>query len=257
MPLNKLYSNLPEERIQAADIYSNEKQIQAIIGLKNHYWFGAPNAWLVFLGISPGGSPPKGKECISNYKSQISFSKASNHIESFNDSRGEKGFWGKIREYTNDIFPDLKDSEKYRTILAGNLIDEQTGDSKELIKNNYQKDNILNGAKASMEICEIVKPKLLICLQQEVYNILNAQLSYYGHSEYKSNDTLHVQSGLTNNIVYKVPVKYLVSENKLWNKWVLTRMPMHPSRSNFCNAKYFKEQFMLEVMKKTNNYLKD
>lgn len=257
MPLNKLYSNLPEERIQAADQYLNEEQIQDIISLKNHYWFGAPNAWLVFLGISPGGSPPKGRECISNYESQISFSEASNHIEKFNDLKGETGFWGKIREYTKDIFPDLKDSEKYRAILAGNLLDEQAGDSKILINNNNQKDNITNGAKASMEICKIVKPKLLICLQKEVYKNINSQLSYYGHKENKPNDSLTVESGLTNKTIYNVPVKYLVSENKLWNKWVLTRVPMHPSRSNFCNAKNFKEQFLLELMEKTKNYLRD
>ena len=67
----KLYSNLIEERLATAKNFSDNEIVEKITSLKKHYWFGSANAWVVFLGISPGGSPPKGKEDILNYKSQI------------------------------------------------------------------------------------------------------------------------------------------------------------------------------------------
>jgi len=250
MKTNKLYSNLPEERLEAGLITNDLSICQEIKDVRPYYWFGSANAWIVFLGSSPGGSPPKGQEDKSFYKSQISFNETSKHLLNFDDSRKKNGFWEKIRMYTKYLFPNIPESNLYKAIMAGNLIDAQEGDSSKL-----DKEEIKNGAIESFKVLSIVKPKLVICLQKSVYELIY-DLALKNNDKIQENDVLQINSGIKNNIQYNVPVTYLSSKDYLWRKWVLTRTPMHPSRSNFCNQNNFKEQYLKKLMAKMSEYLK-
>lgn len=250
MTIDKLYSNIPEERLTAALEVKEMSVIDQIKKIKQYFWFGSANAWLVFLGTSPGGSSTKGKEDKSNYKSEISFNEASNHLLNFNDSKGKKGFWEKIRGYAKELFPEIPESELYKIMLAGNLMDSMEGDSSKLNVEELQK-----GAIESFDVLSIVKPKLIICLQQNVYELIYKLVKEKEMEQVQASDILQIKSGTKRDIEYKVPVIYFQSKDIVWDKWVLTRMPMHPSRSNFCDATNLKEQFLQKLVPLANKFL--
>jgi hypothetical protein len=240
-PNDKLYSNLPNTRLLASLEVKDDGTAKKIEKIKPYFWFGSGNAWLVFLGSSPGGSPPKGKEDKSNYKSEILFSTPSNHFEHTKDGAG---FWGKIVEYTKTFFPDIEGNSLFRLILAGNLVDTPAGDSRKL-----DKAELKMGAVESFGAISIVRPKVLICLQRDVYDLI-LPLARTNSEEVHNNDFLKINSGTKKDVNYNVPVNYFNSTDKLWGKWILTRIPMHPSRPTFCKDENLKEQFLqpLRVM---------
>ena len=247
MENDKLYSNFPDERLAASLEIDGKSIIEEIKKIKQYYWFGSGNAWVVFLGSSPGGSPPKGKEDKSNYKSEILFSSSTNHFAQTNDGRG---FWKKIVEYSKTLFPKVPDNDLYRLMLAGNLMEIQEGDSTKL--NN---EELKKGATESFKVISIVRPKLIICLQKNVYELIYELAKGIDNELIKCEGVLQINSGTKRNVKYKVPVNYFKSKDKYWGKWILTRTPMHPSRSNFCVDKNFKEQFLEELKFFANEYL--
>lgn len=249
-PKDELYSQLPNARLSAAlevgdfSVITNE-----IASIKPYFWFGSGNAWLVFLGSSPGGSPPKGKEDKSNYKSEILFSKASNHFEQTKDGTG---FWNKIVDYTKTLFPEIENNnDLFRLILAGNLVDNMEGKSK-----NLDKEDLKFGAVDSFKVMSIVRPKVIICLQKSVYNLVYSMAKLSGQ-EIQNSEILKIKSGTKKDVKYEVPINFFKSTDARWNKWILTRVPIHPSRSNFCTNDNFKEQFLQPLMAKAGLYFKD
>lgn len=58
------------------------------------YWFGSVNAWLVFLGPSPGAS---GSRAINWERDQFpTLGRLNEHVRAFPDSQG---FWDRLREW--------------------------------------------------------------------------------------------------------------------------------------------------------------
>ena len=241
-----LYSNLVNERLTASSNFNNKSIVKSIMSIKPYYWFGAANAWLVFLGSSPGGSPSGGKTQKSDYPSEISFDETSNHLSSFKD---KKGFWDKIREYSKDIFPELPAKDLYKLIMTGNLLEDQQGDSNKLVQEELQ-----DGAVETFKVLSLIKPKLVICLQESVRKLIYKIAVENGNAKIIEEDLLKIDAAIKRPIVYKVPVTYFESNDPLWGKWILTKTPMHPSRSNFCNADNFREQFLKKLIPLSNQY---
>jgi hypothetical protein len=241
-----LYSSLVTERLAASSKGSDELILKSITAIKPYYWFGSANAWLVFLGSSPGGSPSGGKIKKSDYPSEISFNKTINHLLNYKDTNG---FWNKIRSYSRDVFPNIPDDDLYKVIMAGNLVDDQQGNSKKLINEELQK-----GAADAFKALSIIRPKLVICLQESVRKPIYDLAPKFGSSVIQEDHVLKVDAGIKRPVVYKVPVTYFESIDELWGKWILTKTPMHPSRSNFCNQTNFKEQFLQKLLPLANKY---
>lgn len=254
MTNNQLYSNNQEERLKASKSFNGHSIEKAITEIKKSYWFGSPNAWAIFLGISPGNSAPKGKKDESNYESQISFAETSNQLLNFRDTNG---FWDKIREYTQALFPNIAKEDSLKMILTGNLVNAQVGDSRTIKRD----DDLRQGAIESFKVISLVKPKVVICLQADVYKLIYEVTKENNHNKIQDDKILEIHSGINSKKgsetapIYKVPVTFLQSEDELWNKWVLTRVPMHPSRANFCNQDNFKNQFLIPLTSLVNDFL--
>jgi hypothetical protein len=247
MPNDLLYSNNPTERLSATIAITEADAANRIKEIKPFFWFGSANAWLVFLGSSPGGSPPKGKEHKSDYPSDVLYGNPSRHFESTKDG---KGFWATIVDYTKTFFPEIPEKEVFRLILAGNLIDTLEGDSSKLDPNALKL-----GAVESYNAISLVKPKVVICLQKSVFELfLNVAIKNHNR-ELQEKEELIVNSGTARNVKYKVPIHYFLSGDELWGRWVLTKMPMHPSRSTLYKDEYFKQQFLEPLRTKANLFI--
>ena len=80
---------------------------------------GSLNAWLVFLGPSPGNSPGSSW----NYDPLPSVGGAHGGVAEYVDRRG---FWNGIRKFARTIFPELSPTDVYAATMVRNLDPEQS-----------------------------------------------------------------------------------------------------------------------------------
>ena len=79
---------------------------------------GSSNAWLVFIGASPGNSP--GDDW--NYDPLPSITGPHPGVAEYVDG---KGFWNSIRKYARAVFPELQPDDAYAATMVRNLVEEQ------------------------------------------------------------------------------------------------------------------------------------
>ena len=115
------YSAEPQERVNALYHATSNLRDTLMAGLPDWpiYSPGSLNAWLVFLGPSPGNSP--GGQW--NYDPLPSFGRAHGGVAEYRDRRG---FWNGIRDYARTIFPELSPANAYAATMVRNLDPEQS-----------------------------------------------------------------------------------------------------------------------------------
>ena len=114
------YSAVPQERVVALGHATSA--LRKVL-MRGHGWPtmspGSLNAWLVFLGASPGDSP----RLPWNYDPLPSVGVAHGGVAEYVDG---KGFWNGIREYARTIFPELCPADAYAATMVRNLVPEQS-----------------------------------------------------------------------------------------------------------------------------------
>ena len=115
------YSEVPQKRVSALGRATSDLRDSLMTGLPN--WPvkspGSLNAWLAFLGPSPGGSP-SGEW---TYDARPSIGGAHPGVAEYRDRRG---FWNGIREYARTIFPELQSADAYAATMVRNLDPKQS-----------------------------------------------------------------------------------------------------------------------------------
>ena len=110
------YSAVPEERVAALKAATPELRDRLMSGLPSWPLFspGSLNAWLAFLGPSPGHSPGASWD----YDPLPSVGGAHGGVAEYLDI---KGFWNGIRRFSTEVFPELAPEDAYASTMVRNL----------------------------------------------------------------------------------------------------------------------------------------
>lgn len=113
---NGFYSPVPQERVVALRATTTEQR-RTLLDAFN--WPikspGSLNAWLVFLGPSPGNSP---SPIPWNYDPLPSIGRAHPGVSEYKDTQG---YWDGIRKFARWIFPELAPHDAYAATMVRNL----------------------------------------------------------------------------------------------------------------------------------------
>lgn len=148
------YSAVPCERVVALSYATNDLRKSLMAGLPSWPTMspGSLNAWLVFLGSSPGNSPGD----PWNYDPLPSIGVAHGGVAEYVD---KKGYWNRIRKYACTIFPELSPSNAYAATMVRNLVPDQSATAPKV-------DSIMY--PAALDVTEIlgklIRPRLVIAL---------------------------------------------------------------------------------------------
>ncbi len=110
------YSAAPDRRVAALGHATSDLRDTLMTGLPDWPMFspGSLNAWLVFVGPSPGNSPGN----AWSYDPLPSTGGAHLGVAEYQDRRG---FWNGVREYARTIFPELRPADAYAATMVRNL----------------------------------------------------------------------------------------------------------------------------------------
>ena len=113
------YSAVPQERVNALSHTTSDQRTTLMAGHPKWPMMspGSLNAWLVFLGPSPGKSGPNW-----DYDPLPSVGGSHPGVEEYVDRRG---FWNGIRKYARAVFPELRPCDAYAATMVRNLVEEQ------------------------------------------------------------------------------------------------------------------------------------
>jgi len=149
-----MYSPNPKERYKEflKISASQKRKLLSKIPPWPMYSPGTINAWLVFLGASPGDSPG---EKPWDYDHNPTTNKPHPGVSEYKDSRG---YWDGIRLYSEKIFYDLTPDQAYSLTMVRNF--DPTQASVAPTGNNMK--------KAAKEVYQcfdtVIKPRLIIAL---------------------------------------------------------------------------------------------
>ena len=148
------YSAVPQERVTALSRTTNEHRASLMSGLPEWPMIspGSLNAWLVFLGPSPGNSP--GGDW--NYDPLPSIGGPHPGVAEYIDG---KGFWNGIRKYACTVFPELPPTDAYAATMVRNLDEEQTPPIQRDGRKMYPAAN-----QVVQVISKLIRPRLIISL---------------------------------------------------------------------------------------------
>lgn len=173
-----LYSSIPSERafaLKKATVSLRDN----ILSENNINWPmyspGTINAWLTFLGSSPGNSP--GKPWV--YDSKPAVGGAHLGVSEYQDV---KGYWKGIRKFSRLIFPELSAADAYAQTMVRNLDPQQSAQGP---RGNHM-------TLAAIEVVKILglvnSPKLIIPL--------GSARTYCNHAFQKYAETQSYHSGV-------------------------------------------------------------
>ena len=147
------YSAVPQERIDALSRTTSEQRSTLMSGLPEWPMIspGSLNAWLVFLGPSPGNSP--GGDW--NYDPLPSIGGPHPGVAEYIDG---KGFWNGIRKYACAVFPELRPCDAYAATMVRNLVEEQAATAP---KGPYMYVAANHAVEA---LDKLIRPRLVIAL---------------------------------------------------------------------------------------------
>lgn len=147
------YSAVPQERVAALGHATHDLRKTLMTGLPS--WPvkspGSLNAWLVFLGPSPGNSPGASWD----YDPRPSVGGAHGGVAEYVDGNG---FWNGIREFAHAIFPELSAADSYATTMVRNL------DTKQSATAPTGKHMDAAAVQVADVLGKLIRPRLVIAL---------------------------------------------------------------------------------------------
>ena len=148
-----LYSAEPEERVAALGEVSSDLRESLMAGLPSWPTMspGSLNAWLVFLGPSPGGSP--GGDWY--YDALPSIGGPHGGVSEYVDGNN---FWDGIREFARTVFPELCPTSAYAATMVSNLTPEQSATGP---TGQYMSCAAIQVAEV---LGQLIRPRLVIAL---------------------------------------------------------------------------------------------
>jgi hypothetical protein len=192
------------------------------------YWFGSANAWLVFIGPSPGDSPSASPV---NWKRDRlpTLGKPNEHLATYRDGRG---FWPRMRAWVGNAFAGAgiftEPGDAWAVTMVGNLASSAAGDA-----STIPADELRRGLRATSAALKLVQPRLVVPLHKRVTELLLPLLSGEGWIE-TARDRTDVPALNQRFTLYKPNWFELTRGDE---RMLVAEAPQHPSRTNFYDPK--------------------
>ena len=229
-----LFSDDPLVRLTRARAVSRstpdlEKDIRRRYKKWLPFWHGAANAWLVYLGPSPGNSP--GRECGDPFQLPV-LGKPHPHLKCYSDARG---FWNTLREWTLSsfgtarLFRDEPDAALGVTLNA-NVLPTPQGDASRIDQGELDR-----AMPHVADILNLVKPRLLVPLHKKVSKSLLAELKSRGAEVITGPNEIPVRARSQSYEFYKPKIwEMKLSRGR---NLLVAESPQHPSKRNFIDMR--------------------
>jgi hypothetical protein len=232
MKFDSLFSPDPRIRWKHAKKYARErghglqKEIAERCADWPRYWWGVINAWLVFLGPSPGNS--KSIRQI-DWKTDR-FPTLGKPHELFKREVDSTGFWERMRQWTVEayklagIFCDNEEAALGSTLLA-NVLDTREGDATKIT------DEALLGAIPKVVThLESVRPRIIIPMEKRTSRYMLEELRRRGTKIVVGPQETQVLAKNQGFPYYRPKTWHLRTS---FGPLVIAESPQHPSKKNF------------------------
>lgn len=224
-----LYSPNPRLRWEYAKARAGvlDKEIAERFEDWPRYWWGVANAWLVFVGPSPGHG---GSTRSINWEKDRfpTLGKSHEHFRTQVDHK--RGFWNRLREWTiesyslSGVFIDDNEAALGSVLLA-NVLDTSEGESKKISTESLQK-----AMPRVVTNLELVRPRLIVPMEKRLSKMLIEELSKRGATIIIGPKRTLVKAKNQSYDYYK-PESWQL--NTKYGPLLVAESPQHPSRKNF------------------------
>lgn len=188
------------------------------------HWFGTVNAWLLYLGPSPGNSPGRP---INWQRDQFPTVGAPNeHFRTYEDG---SGFWRRLRAWTGagfraaEIFDGDSDAALGMAML-GNVVETFAGDAARITTPELER-----GMPTAARCISLIQPRLIVPMEKRLTPLLLGELKSAGW-QLLGSGTTQVPAKNQRYRYYR-PAWY--SLHREAQTLLVAESPQHPSKSNF------------------------
>lgn len=203
------------------------------------YWWGVGNAWLVFVGPSPGNSG--GYQIDWDRERLPTIGQPHEHYRTQWDSRG---FWDRMRGWPINgyrqagLFGD--DSEAaLSSVLLANVLDVSAGDA-------GQVTHLLPAAMPRvLDNLALVKPRLIVPMHKQVSELLISEFRRCGAVIINGPEITPVPAKSQRFSHYK-PRSWQLTV--AWGPLLIAEAPQHPSKRNFYDPAEF-DRYLADKIK--------
>lgn len=226
-----LYAQNPCDRwINAANLLRKDPQsvrdmIRKAYETWPFYWWGVANAWLVYLGPSPGNSAAK----PINWEVERLPTLGEPHMH-FKLQRDSTGFWPRLREWTINayslagVFIDDDDAAMGSTLLA-NVLDTRQGYAGKISASSLEQ-----AMPSTVVHLARVRPRIIVPMDKRVSRLLVAELKRRGARNVTGPCPTPV-SALNQRYEFYRPQSW--SLEMPYGPVLVAESPQHPSKRNF------------------------
>ena len=189
------------------------------------YWWGVANAWLVFLGPSPGNS--KAKPIDWDRERWPTLGEPHEHFVSQVDSTG---FWPRMRQWTVNayalagVFVDDPEAAIGSTLLA-NVLDTREGDAGKI-----DDASLVQAMPTTVAQLSVVRPRLIVPMEKRITRLLLDELTREGSRILSGPSKIPVPA-LNQRYPFYRPAGWEVMAP--FGRLTIAESPQHPSKRNF------------------------
>ncbi len=234
-----LFSPDPRTRWAAAMQYAQEKGNELDREIVDRYkswpkyWWGTANAWLVFLGPSPGNSG--GNAIDWNRERLPTLGKPHEHFKTQWDSRG---FWDRLREWTIQayklagVFPDDEEAALGLTLLA-NVLSQKAGKEK-----GIPEEALVEAMPTVVTQLELVRPRIVVSLTERIFELVYREFQKrYKVAPPRKSTLVKTTTRKKGKKVEFQPKYFHIKTN--FGLLLIARAPIHPSHQGKYNTGEF------------------
>jgi hypothetical protein len=190
------------------------------------YWFWSLNAWLLYLGPSPGDSPGGPINWARDRYPNLGM--ANEHFRTYEDG---SGFWRRLRAWTRAAFKLAgifsEDSDAALGIsMCGNVLETFAGDARKKINT----EDLLRGMPFTMRCIAVIQPRLIVPMEKRLTPLLMTQLKAEGWKVLASGVT-QVPAKNQKRYTHYRPAWHELRRDSA--ELLIAESPQHPSRPNF------------------------
>ena len=227
-----IFSSDPYVRWKCAQSVLRERPDSVHVHLRQQswprYWWGSLNAWLLFLGPSPGNSAAKPIDWeVEGYPSL-----GEPHIH-FLTQQDSSGFWERMRQWVTNAFTlagvfenDL--DAAIGSSLLGNVLSIRQGDAGKIDKSALE-----HAISRVVSILARIRPRVVVPIHKTVSKLLIQEIERSGGEIVDGPSPTNVMAVAQRYEYYK-PNSWSI--NMPFGKLLVAESPQHPSKHNFYDS---------------------
>jgi hypothetical protein len=203
------------------------------------YWWGVANAWLVYLGPSPGNSAA----APINWEVERLPTLGEPHMH-FVSQHDSTGFWPRLREWTinayslSGVFIDDDDAAIGSTLLA-NVLDTREGDAGRISESALE-----HAMPRTVEHLATVRPRIIVPMEKRISRLLVAELKRTGGRVIRGPSRTSVPA-LNQRYDFYHPQSWTFEMS--FGPVLVAESPQHPSKRNFYDSMEMDEYLAAKI----------